>query len=45
MASIKDFVGVSTTFTFDENNVGGTSVWIVQNKGGAPQVIQAVKGR
>jgi branched-chain amino acid transport system substrate-binding protein len=45
MASIKDFVGVSTTFTFDENNVGGTGVWIVQNKGGQPQVIEAVKGR
>jgi len=45
MAAIKDFVGVSTTFTFDENNVGGTSVWIVQTKNGVPQVIEAVKGR
>jgi len=45
MASIKDFVGVATTYSFDANNIGGTSVWIVQVKNGQPQVIQAVKGR
>ncbi|MDR3562266.1 MAG: ABC transporter substrate-binding protein [Negativicutes bacterium] len=45
MAAIKDFVGVSTTYTFDENNVGGTSVLIVQTKNGVPQVIEAIKGR
>ncbi len=45
MASIKDFVGVSTTFSFDENNVGGTGVWVVQTKNGVPQVIEAIKGR
>lgn len=45
MASIKDFVGVSTTFSFDENNVGGTGVWVVQTKNGVPQVIEAIRGR
>jgi branched-chain amino acid transport system substrate-binding protein len=45
LAAIKDYVGVSTTYTFDENNVGGTSVWIVQTKNGVPQVIESVKGR
>ena len=45
LASIKDYVGVSTTYTFDKNNVGGTGVWIVQVKNGAPVVIEAAKGR
>ncbi|MDF2499681.1 MAG: hypothetical protein K0Q77_395 [Anaerosporomusa subterranea] len=45
MSSIKDFVGVSTTFTFDDNNRGGTGVWIVQTKKGNAVVIEAVKGR
>jgi branched-chain amino acid transport system substrate-binding protein len=45
LAGIKDYVGVSTTYSFDENNVGGTSVLIVQTKSGQPQVIEAVKGR
>ena len=45
LASIKDYVGVATTYTFDENNVGGTSVCIVQVKKGAPQIIEVVKGR
>jgi len=45
LSSIKDYVGVATTYTFDENNVGGTSVCIVQVKKGAPQIIEVVKGR
>jgi branched-chain amino acid transport system substrate-binding protein len=45
LASIKNYVGVSTTYTFDANNVGGTSVCIVQVKKGAPQIIESVKGR
>jgi len=43
--TIKDFVGVSTIFSFDENNIGGTAVSIVQVKNGAPQIIEMVKGR
>ena len=45
LAGIKDFGGVSTTYTFDKNNVGGTSVWIVQVKNGVPTVLESVKGR
>jgi branched-chain amino acid transport system substrate-binding protein len=45
LSSIKNYVGVATTYTFNENNVGGTSVCIVQVKNGAPQIIQVVKGR
>jgi len=45
LGSIKDYVGVSTVFSFDENNVGGTAVSIVQVKNGQPQIIEMVKGR
>ena len=45
LAAIKDFGGVATTYTFDKNNVGGTSVTIVQLKNGVPVMIEAVKGR
>jgi branched-chain amino acid transport system substrate-binding protein len=45
LASVKELVGVSTTYTFDANNVGGTSVAIVQVKKGAPQIIESVRGR
>jgi branched-chain amino acid transport system substrate-binding protein len=43
--SIKDLVGVATTYTFDENNIGGTSVCIVQVKSGIPQIIESIRGR
>ena len=45
LASVKELVGVSTTYTFDANNVGGTSVAIVQVKKGVPQIIESVRGR
>jgi hypothetical protein len=45
LAAVKEVVGVSTTYTFDANNVGGTSVAIVQVKKGAPQIIESVRGR
>ncbi len=45
LAAVKEVVGVSTTYTFDANNVGGTSVAIVQVRKGVPQIIESVRGR
>ena len=45
LGGIKDFVGVATTYSFDENRIGGTSVWLIQTKNGAPQIIEQIKGR
>lgn len=45
LASTKDVVGVATTYSYDETNVGGTSVCVVQVKNGVPQIIKSIKGR
>lgn len=45
LASINEFNGATNTFSFDENNVGGTRALVVQIKSGTPRVIESIKGR
>jgi len=42
MKGIKGFACASNTFTFNEKNVGGTSVLIVQIVNGVPEVLESV---
>ena len=45
LAETKDVAGAATTFTYDANHVGGTSMSVVQVKGGVPTIMETIKGR
>lgn len=44
-STIKDFQSASNIFTFNEKNVGGTSVLVVQIENGVPKVLESISAK